>query len=104
MKYLQQKLDEFQSEQIEKFILRIPKHLADGTNVVNDANWNESEMHPNLDIDDLENHLIQEFSEYFRINPIDVKKLIQEETEPEINDPSELIDIANLAFLIWCMP
>ena len=112
MKFLLDALSAFQMEQIEKFVLRIPKH-NDGTNVCDDKNWthyiNDELLppKPNLDIFVLENHLVEEFSEYFGLDAVETIKLHDMiyrhnyQIKPVIHESNECVDIANLAFLIW---
>jgi len=117
MRYLLDALSDFQMEQIEKFVLRIPKH-NDGTNVCDDKDWihyiNDEAFapKPNLNVQVLEKHLIEEVCEYFGFDNRSAKygKSIKDrmldwiESENGIRNEEqtkETIDIANLAFLIW---
>ena len=103
MKVLIEKLQEFNYAQIDKFVKRIFKHPDNS--VTNDKQFYNSIRESYKAV---EEHLIEEFCEFFCFDKETYdyicQKVIQFNYENRLHDnKEELVDIANLAFLIWCI-
>lgn len=110
MKKLLTWLQDFNYSMINSFVEVIQKYKE--SDVCDDKSlfWKRIENNNYaIMIEPLEHHLIEEFCEYFGLAKEEYTQIIeliksnQNRPTSNINEEKELTDIANIAFLLWCI-